>query len=103
MNDSKNTNDFGGINISGSQVGGFAVGDNANISSIIQSLPIQHPQANQLKQKLVELQKTINASDIADFKKRNALSSVEQLVKELRKKKIARSSVRNQIFPRSNS
>jgi hypothetical protein len=86
MNDPKKTDDLA-INIQGSNVGGFGIGDNATIRdvSIIQGLPIHHPQANEVKQKLVELRQAIDTSEMPDFKKNDALSRLEQLAKQLEK------------------
>lgn len=75
--------------ITDSQFGGITLGNNSNITSYIGASPIQHPQANELKQKLLELQKTIDASNIDDYRKRDALSRLEQLAKELEKENTA--------------
>ena len=86
MTDPKKTDDPK-INIQGSKVGGFGIGDNTTIRdvSIIQGLPICHPQANEVKQKLVELRQAIGVSEVPDFKKNDALSRLEQLAKQLEK------------------
>lgn len=86
MTDPKKTDDRA-INIQGSTIGGIGIGDNATIRdvSIIQGLPIRHPQANEVKQKLVELRQAIDASEAPDFKKSDALSRLDQLAKQLEK------------------
>lgn len=70
-------------------VTGFAAGKNASADvkdvHITSGVPIQHPQANEVKAKLDELQEALEKSTLPEFKKRDALNSLTELTKELEK------------------
>jgi hypothetical protein len=78
MNDPK-------INIEGSTIGGFVIGEGGVVRdiSIIQGAPIQHPKANEVKQKLIELRKSIEDSHLTKFQKNDALNSLKELTEQL--------------------
>ncbi|MEM8719939.1 MAG: hypothetical protein AAGE84_11605 [Cyanobacteria bacterium P01_G01_bin.39] len=94
------TNNQPNISIEGSTVGGFVVGNNGFVQdiSIIQSLPISHPQADQIKQKLIELRKVIDGADIEDFKKNDALDRLQKLTQQLENQNNAESKAGSKYF-----
>lgn len=86
MNEDKNKRD---INIDNSTLGGFTMGENSPIHDVtitINNSDVNHPKAKEIKDKLIDLSKAVENSDLSDFEKNDALDYVKKITKELEKK-----------------
>jgi tetratricopeptide (TPR) repeat protein len=83
MNEQKKSGQ--GIFVEGSTVGVMIQGDEAKVEHVSVGVPLQHPKAEEVKEKIVALKQAIETSDIPSFKKRDALNSLSELRKELEK------------------
>jgi hypothetical protein len=81
MNDHQRTRR---VDISGT-VGAFTMGEGSGVSNVsVTHQAIAHPQADEIAPLLQQIRAVLDASDLADFAKRDARFSIDELERELR-------------------
>jgi len=72
------------IDISGT-VGAFTTGDGSGVSNVnVTHQAIAHPRADEIAPLIQQIRAVLDASDLADFAKRDARVSIDELERELR-------------------
>jgi hypothetical protein len=72
------------VDISGT-VGAFTMGEGSGVSNVnVTHQAIAHPRADEIAPLLQQIKVVLDASDLADFAKRDAHHSIDELERELR-------------------